>query len=162
MRIGYLILAALLAGLFTGYKITDNRWQTKWAHHVVEDAKANELAAYDALTKQKNLLRELEHAYKTAEKLKDEHETSVAAANASADKLRDEIARIKALPAGGNSSTLRISASAATDRIVFSELLIQSDRLAGAYAAEADRNRIAVVNCNAEYNAIRSATNVSR
>lgn len=157
MRIGYLILAALLAGLFTGYKITDNRWQTKWAHHVVEDAKANELAAYDALTKQKNLLLELDHAYKTAEKLKDEHETSVAAANASADKLRDEIARIKALPASGNSGVIRSSAAAATDRLMLAELLGRADQRAGELADYAERNRQSAVNCRNEFEAVRNA-----
>lgn len=140
-----------------GYKVADLKWSAKWSEHMKLDSDANAYAASEALTKQQKILLELENAYKTAKQLQDKHQTELASANSAAERMRQQLDRIKTMSTSGNSSTLRISASAATDRIVFSELLIQSDRMAGAYAAEADRNRIAVISCNAEYNALRNA-----
>lgn len=140
-----------------GYKVADWQWSAKWAEHMKLDSDANAYAASEALTKQQKILLELENAYKTAKQLQDKHQTELASANSAAERMRQQLDRIKTMSTSGNSSTLRISASAATDRIVFSELLVQSDRMAGAYAAEADRNRIAVISCNAEYNALRNA-----
>ena len=153
----YFKLCALAAAFAGGFWLNGVMWQGKWDAHMLEDAQANQKAAEDTLTKQKNLLQELDNAYKATEALKEKHDRNVADSRIAAERMRQQLDRIKAMSTSGNSSTLRISASAATDRIVFSELLIQSDRMAGAYAAEADRNRIAVISCNAEYNASRNA-----
>jgi len=153
----YLMAGALVVASLCGYKVADWQWSAKWSEHMKLDSDANAYAASEALTKQQKILLELENAYKTAKQLQDKHQTELASANSAAERMRQQLDRIKTMSTSGNSSTLRISASAATDRIVFSELLIQSDRMAGAYAAEADRNRIAVISCNAEYNALRNA-----
>lgn len=155
----YLMAGALIVASLGGYKVADWQWQAKWSAHMAADAEANAKALEEVQNKQKRLTVELEHAYKTAKDLQDKYESDRIAAADSAQRLRDQLNRIKALPANGDSSALRVSANAATDRIVLGRLLEESDRLAGVYAAEADRNRIALINCSAEYNAVRKAAN---
>lgn len=153
----YLMAGAVVAASLGGYKVADWQWQSKWSAHMTADAEANQKALEDVQAKQQKLTMELEHAYKTAKDLQDKHQSALAAADASASRMREQLNRIKAMPANGDSSALRISANAATDRLLLAGLLEQSDKLAGVYAAEADRNRIAVLNCNAEYKAARKA-----
>jgi hypothetical protein len=155
----YLMAGAIVVASLGGYKVADWQWQSKWSAHMAEDAMANQKAIEEVQNKQKRLTVELEHAYKTAKDLQDKHQSALAAADASASRMREQLNRIKAMPENGDPSTLRISASAATDRLVLGRMLEESDRLAGVYAAEADRNRIALINCNAEYNAARKAAN---
>ena len=156
------IAALLFYGAFAmgaGAYVVDLRWQSDWDAHMLKDAEANRKAAENALTKQQNLLQELDNAYKTANDLQKKHDSNVADARASSDRLRAELYRIKALPAITHTSTLAERANAATDRRVLAGLLASSDYLAGRFAAEADRNRQAVINCINEYNAVRTAIN---
>lgn len=156
------VAALLFYGAFAmgvGAYVVDLRWQSDWDAHMLADAEVNREAAEAALTKQQNLLQELDNAYKTANDLQKKHDSNVADARAASDRLRAELDRIKALPAITNTSTLAERANAATDRLLLANLLAESDEAAGAYAAEADRNRQAVVNCNAEHNAVRDALN---
>lgn len=159
MRIWYLVAiatACLLSG-FGGYKVADWQWSAKWSEHLAADALANQKALEDVQAKQQKLTVELENAYKTAKELQDKHQSALAASDASAGRLREQLNRIKALPTNGDSSALRISANAATDRLLLTRLLEQSDKLAGIYAEDAGRHRIALINCNAEYDALRAA-----
>lgn len=126
---------------------------------MLADAEANRKAAEATLTKQQNLLQELDNAYKTANDLQKKHDSNVVAALDAYDRLRAELDRIKSLPAITHTSTIAERANAATDRRVLAGLLASSDYLAGRFAAEADNNRKALINCNAEYNAVRTALN---
>jgi hypothetical protein len=155
----YFKLGALAAAFAGGFWLNGTLWESKWSERDKADALANQKALEEVQNKQKRLTVELEHAYKTAKDLQDKHQVALAAADASAGRMREQLNRIKALPANGDTSTLRISAGAATDRLVLGRVLEESDRLAGVYAAEADRNRITLLNCNAEYNAVRKAAN---
>lgn len=151
--------ASLLASAYLGYQWADNSWQSDWDAHMLADAEANRKAAGATLTKQQNLLQELDNAYKTANDLQKKHDSNVADARVAADRLRAELDRIKALPAITHTSTIAERANAATDRRVLAVLLGESDARAGEYAQETDRLRLIVVNCNAEYNAVRTALN---
>jgi hypothetical protein len=155
----YLMAGAIVVASLGGYKVADWQWSAKWSAHMTADAEANQKALEEVQNKQKRLTVELEHAYNTAKDLQDKHQAALAAADASAGRMREQLNRIKAMPANVDSSTLRISAGAATDRLVLGRMLEESDRLAGVYAAEADRNRIALLNCNAEYSAVIKAAN---
>lgn len=162
MRIGHLallMLAALFVGIFAGYKITDNRWQTKWAHHIVEDAKASKDASDNILKLQTDIITERNNANIIAAKLQENHKLAIAAANASADSLREQIARIKALPTTSNTGSIRSSAAAATDRLVLAELLGRADATAQRMAEYAEENRMSAINCRNEYNAIVDSFN---
>ena len=156
-----LICLALISLLlvYLGHWMTDNHWQAKYDQHLSADSKANEKAATEALTKQQELLQELEHAYKTAETLTRQHKINVANAADSERRLRAELDRIKAMPAVTHTSTLSERAAEATNRIVLAELLGISDHQSGIYAEEADRLRIALEQCNSEYEAVRLTIN---
>lgn len=153
------LICLMAISAYAGHWVTDKSWQSDWDAHMLADSDANRKAAEVALTKQQNLLQELDNAYKTANDLQKKHDSNVADARAASDRLRAELDRIKAMPQINNTSTIAERAAAATDRIVLAKLLAESDERAGAYAAEADRNRQAVVNCNNEYNAVRAALN---
>lgn len=143
------------AAMAIGAYAVDLKWQSDWDAHMLADAQANQKAAEDALTKQKNLLQELDNAYKTSAALKEKHDRNVADSNIAFDRLHDQLNRVKAMPAVTNSSTIAERAAAATDRVVLAELLGISDRRAGEYAQYADENRLAMMACRAEYGVIK-------
>lgn len=153
------LICLMAVSAYGGHWVTDKSWQSDWDSHMLEDAEVNRKAAESALTKQQNLLQELDNAYKTANDLQKKHDSNVVAARAANERLRAEFDRIKALPAITHTSTLAERANAATDRRVLAVLLGESDSRAGKYAQETDRLRLIVVNCNAEYNAVRTALN---
>ncbi len=156
------IAALLFYGAFAvgiGAYVVDLRWQSDWDSHMLADAEANRKAAEAALTKQQNLLQELDNAYKTANDLQKKHDSNVVAARASSDRLRAEFDKLKAVYAADNPSTVISRAAAATDRLVLAQLLEQSHVSYGIVAEYADSNRKALINCNAEYNAVRTALN---
>lgn len=151
----YIAAGIAIVAALGGYKIADLQWSAKWSSHMQADAEANAKASSEALTKQQKMLQELENAYKTAEQLKKVHSDDLDAADAAADRLRQQLDRIKAMPAGGNSTPISERAAAATDARVLAELLAQSDRMAGVYAEQAGINLQSAVNCANEYNAVR-------
>lgn len=138
-----------------GAYAVDSKWQSDWDSHMLADAQANQKAAEDALTKQKNLLQELDNAYKTSAELKEKHDRNIADSRAAFDRLHDQLNRIKTMPAISDSSPIAERAAAATNRVVLAELLGISDRRAGEYAQYADENRLALMACRAEHGAIR-------
>lgn len=156
-------IAALLvygaASMAIGAYVVDIKWQSDWDAHMLADAQANENTAKHALAKQQKLIKERDDATRKAAWLQAVHDRNIADALAASDRLRAELDRIKALPEITHTSTIAERANAATDRLLLAKLLGESDQRAGEYAAQADRNRQAVVNCNNEYNAVRTAIN---
>lgn len=143
------------AAMAIGAYVVNLKWQSDWDAHMLADAKANQKSAEDALTRQKKLLQELDNAYKEQKALKEKHDRNIADSRAAADRLRVELNRIKAMPPNNNSSSIAERAAAATNRVVLAELLGISDRRAGEYAQYADENRLALMACRAEYEAVR-------
>lgn len=135
--------------------MTDNHWQAKYYQHLLAESQANEKAATEALTKQQNLIKELDHARQASIQIKEKYDRNVADSRIAADRLRAELDRIKAMPQITHTSTLAERANAATDRRVLAGLLASSDYLAGRFAEEADKLRIALGQCNSEYEAVR-------
>jgi hypothetical protein len=153
----YLMAGALVAASLGGYKVADWQWSAKWSAHMTADAEANQKALEEVQNKQKRLTVELEHAYKTAKDLQDKYESDRIAAADSAQRLRDQIEKYRAAAGNDNSTTISVSANAATDRLLLANVLTRIDERAGVLAAYADANRNALINCNAEYNAVRKA-----
>jgi hypothetical protein len=143
------------AAMAIGAYAVDLKWQSDWDAHLLADAKSNQDAAESALKRQQNLQTELEEAYATAKTMQNDHQRNLANAANAADRLRDQLNRIKAMPAVTNSGPIAERAAAATNRVVLAELLGISDRRAGEYAQYADENRLALIACRAEYEAVR-------
>lgn len=151
----YFKLVALAAAFASGFWLNGVFWQGKWDAHMLEDSQVNQKAVEAALIKQKNLLQELDNAYKKAEVLKEKHDRNVADSRIAAERMREQLDRIKVMPASNNSSTLAERANAATNTRVLSELLGISDYMAGKYAEEVGKHRVALQACINEHNAIR-------
>lgn len=153
------LICLMAVSAYCGHWATDKSWQSDWDAHMLADAQVNENAAKHALANQQKLIKERDDATRKAEELQAVHDRNVADARAASDRLRAELDRIKALPEITHTSTIAERANAATDRLLLAKMLGESDQRAGEYAAQADRNRQAVINCNNEYNAVRTAIN---
>lgn len=157
------VAALLFYGAFAmgiGAYVVDLRWQSDWDAHMLADAEVNRKAAEAALATQNKLTKERDDATRKATELQAIHDRTVADNRAANERLRAEFDKLKAaMSEGGNPSTVISSAAAATDRLVLAQLLEQSHASYGIVAEYADRNRQAVINCNAEYNAVRNALN---
>jgi hypothetical protein len=154
--IKYYAMAGAGVALFAaGWFVNGALWESKWDAHMLADSQANEKAATEALTKQQNLIKELDHVRQASIQIKEKHDRNVSDSRIAADRLRSELNRIKALPAITHTSTIASRAADATNRVVLSELLGISDSRAGIYAEEADKLRIALGQCNSEYEAVR-------
>lgn len=151
----YLYAGAAVACFGSGWFVNGSLWQSKWDAHMLADAQANQKAAEDALTKQKNLLQELDNAYQTSKALKEKHDRVVADSRASAERMRQQLGRIKTMPSDNNPSAIAERANAATDKRVLAELLGISDQLAGRYAEEVGKHQLALSACIGEYEAVR-------
>jgi hypothetical protein len=152
----YALLIAIILSAAASHWATDLHWSNKWAERDAKDAEAVAQIQSAALTKQRELLQRLDDAYETQKRLQEKHDRNVSDSRIASERLRVELDRIKALPKVTHTSTVAERANAATDRVVLAELLGASDARAGDYAEEADRLRLAVMACNAEYNAIRT------
>lgn len=154
----FLAINALCA--YGGYQWADNSWKSDWYSHMLADAEANRKAAEATLTTQQKLITERDNATRKATELQAIHDRTIAGNRAANDRLRDEFNRLKAaMSAADNSGAVISSAAAATDRLVLAKLLESSHAAHGIVAEYADRNQQAVINCNAEYSAVRKAIN---
>jgi hypothetical protein len=155
----YLMTGVLVVASLGGYKVADWQWQAKWSAHMTADAEANAKAAQDAIDKQNELTAQLDRVKSDEKDWQEKYAKTVADNSAANKRLRDEFDRIKSMHKTGDSGIVSVSSAAATDRLVLTRLLDQSHARNGILAEYADRNRQAVINCNAEYNAVRKAAN---
>lgn len=149
----------MVVSAYGGHWVTDNSWQSDWDAHMLADAEINLRAAEAALATQNKLTKERDDATRKATELQAIHDRTVADNRAANDRLRAEFDKLKTIYAADNPSTVISSAAAATDRLVLAKLLDSTHAAYGIVAEYADRNRQAVINCNAEYNAVRTALN---
>ena len=138
-----------------GAYVVDLKWQSDWDSHMLTDAQANQKAAADALTKQKNLLQELENAYNTSEALAAKIDDAERRSNDLSVQLHDAIKARKLLLQTDNSSAVAARANAATDALVLAELFGRAERRATDLAGYADEHRAALSACRAEYGVIK-------
>lgn len=154
------IAALLFYGAFAmgiGAYVVDLRWQSDWDAHMIADDEANRKAAEAAVSTQNKLTKERDDATRKATELQAIHDRTVSDNRAANERLRSEFDKLKAIYAANNPSTVISSAAAATDRLVLAQLLDTTHAAYGIVAEYADSNRKAVINCKAEYNAVRTA-----
>lgn len=153
------LICLMAVSAYAGHWATDKSWQSDWDSHMLADAEINLRAAQSAVATQNKLTKERDDATRKATELQAIHDRTVADNRAANERLRDEFNRLKALSSRTDSGAVISSAAAATDRLVLIKLLEQSHAAYGIVAEYADRNRQAVINCNNEYNAVRTALN---
>jgi hypothetical protein len=105
--VAIIVQCLFLAGsAYAGRWLTDNAWQSKYDQHLLADAKANEKAATETLTKQQKLIKDLDDAKRTTLALQEKHDRNVSDSRIAAERLRAELDRIKAMPKINNTSTI--------------------------------------------------------
>lgn len=150
----YFKLGALAAAFAGGFWLNGTLWQSKWCAHMLEDAQATQKATEDTLTKQKNLLQELDNAYKAAETLTRRMQSDYDQLAAVNDSLRStvKVSSSKLQNAGATIAELR--RTNATSELVRRELLGYCLGRVESLATAFDRSRAAGLTCQSAYEAV--------
>jgi hypothetical protein len=162
------IAAFVLAGLLlwgvhhNGYesgKFNANRdWNLKWAKRDAQDLLELAGRQEQERTEEQRRQNAINQVTADAQTQLDKARLDAANAQSSADKLQLTIANIRRQLAASETSKLSSAASSSSARAtatdMFAQLLIESDRAAGEYAAAADRARIAGLTCERSYDAV--------
>ena len=151
---------AVTIGLALGWTI--NGWRlsgriqsvkTEQAEYRAAVKEAGEKALADARATEKAWQSQIEKVRIDAKSKLDEVERNAADADATALSLRDQLSHLSTRIAGSPGAPTGSSATFATCGML-TELLAESDRLAGIYAATADGSRVAGEACEVAYSAV--------
>lgn len=158
-----LLVASLLGGFShwrytAGHDAADLDWSKKWAERNAADSEASRKR--DAREREEEKRRQLaaNEERRRAEEQVAKVQADADAAQRAGDGLQHQLAVIQ--DKYGRSETGRLSALAAAGAAkaetarVLAQLLSESDRLAGKFAAEADANYIAGSACERMYNRV--------
>jgi hypothetical protein len=149
-----IIAFSLLLSGFVGHWLTNNHWQAKWAGRDASDAlQVAQAQATARLTEQK--WRDKQEAINNEyQKLR----TEKAAADRKLDDVGERLRialQSRASRTSEYTSPIAERAAAATDRLLLAELFRSADERAGALAKLVGESRLAGLQCQAEYNALR-------
>ncbi|OAT16768.1 putative phage-tail assembly protein [Buttiauxella gaviniae ATCC 51604] len=160
-------VAAALGGIgyalhYNGYesgKFDDNQaWNIKWAERDGKDLLELAGRQEQERTEEQRRQNEINQVTADAQTQLDKARLDAAHAEHSADQLQLTITNIRRQLAASETSKLSSAATAgaarATATDMFAQLLIESDKAAGEYAAAADRARIAGLACERSYDAV--------
>jgi hypothetical protein len=154
----YKIIAAsvaLLLAAFFGHWITNNHWQAKWSKHIEQDA-AQVLAANEAIrAKERQWQDKLNEASKDAKLREQQLKIDSDELGATVDGLLSKIELLTANSKTASAAIAESGRSAATDKLVYKELLVWSIGANQELSRYADENRSAALTCEAAYNALR-------
>ncbi|RUS68252.1 hypothetical protein CUZ56_00740 [Saezia sanguinis] len=142
------IVALLLWGTVQTFRLEAARHETVMVTLEFESYKVAQMQAM-LLERQRELeQREIERneSEKREQQIMDDRDSAIA----ERDGVRSELARVR--QAASRSATGNCTAAAHTIRVL-TELLEESDRLAGVYAQYADTTRNRLLTCNGFYNA---------
>lgn len=156
---GAFFAAAFLYGIYhAGYKSADTHWKLEWAQRdkadLVEESKREGEERAEEQRRQKAADGERERAEKELAQAK----TDAAAAGAVGERLQLDLANLRKQLAGSETGRLSATVAASTAKaqvgILLAQLLSESDKAAGEYAAEADRNYAAGQSCERSYDQV--------
>lgn len=147
------IAFALLAGIALGWLFQDWRYGEQLAEVRAEHADAAAYHERRARQNEQGWLATINEVRNEARKEADQFAADIDAERADGERMREQISRLARRPAACPAPADG-GPSAETVAGVFAELLAESDRLAGAYAAEAGRARIAGEACQAAYGVV--------
>lgn len=158
-----LFAGAVLGGIYhAGYKSADTHWQLEWAKRdkadlAEKDKRENEERSEEQ-RRQKATDDERDRAAQELEAAK----ADAANAGAAGERLHRDLATLRKQLAGSETGRLSATAEASAAKsqitLLLTQLLSESDKAAGEYAAEADRNYTAGQSCERSYDAIRNIT----
>lgn len=148
-------------GYESGKFDTNRDWKLEWARRDAKDLLELAGRQEQERAEEQRRQKESEKVARDAQNQLAQAKLDAANAQSAADKLQLTIANIRRQLAASETSKLSSAASAGTARAtatdMFAQLLIESDRAAGEYAAAADRARIAGLACERSYDSIATA-----
>jgi hypothetical protein len=152
----YAVGAAVLLSFGFGCWTADNHWSAKWTARDAADATQLALAQAVARQTEKQWRDKQEAINNEYQKLRTE--------KAAADRQLDDVGeRLRIALQSRTSRTAEYTspiaerAAAATDRLLLAELFRSADERAGALAKLVGESRLAGLQCQAEYNALRDS-----
>jgi Skp family chaperone for outer membrane proteins len=151
----FIVLILCLATSYAGHVATHNHWQAKWAER--DSADALQVAQAQALARQtEQKWREKQEAINNEyQKLRTEKAAADRKLDDAGERLRLAL-QSRTSRATEYTSPVAERAAAATDRLLLAELFRSADERAGDLAKTADDYRLAGLQCQAEYNALRA------
>lgn len=156
------VLVALVAlGAASGAWVTDTWWQAK--HAAFEKKASNQAAIAQAVARAEEQRRQaaIEEIRANAQKENDLVAADAAAADARADGLQRELARIKRA-ASSNTCAAAGGAPATITAELLADMLGELEQAGREIAAEADRRGVAGRACEASFAALTNLENQSR
>ena len=143
----------LLIGIAAGWWATNNHWSAKYDKRSVEYAEATTRAEQAARATESMWRSRSDAISRSHQRALLDLADTVAASAGDNERLRQQLAERNRRAssdsnAAGNCEAIRGAAS------LYAELLTESDRLAGEYAAEADRRGIIANACAAHYDSL--------
>lgn len=158
-----LIAVALFGSNYFTYQYVDKGWEVKWAEANVEGLKSTLAQQQNELDKQKQIVDNLVEVNQNAKERNIQINSDLADANESLELFKH---KLNSMSSGGKSgdspSAIRSAASAATDRLVLSQLLEHCAERYKRMAETADRSRAAGLSCEEQYNKIKDVINVKQ
>jgi Fe-S cluster assembly scaffold protein SufB len=153
MKAAIAIVAVLGAG-YAGHLVTHNHWSAKWAERDAADAL--QLAQAQAIARQtEKQWRDKQEAINNEyQKLRTEKATADRKLDDAGERLRIAV-QSRTSRTTEYASPVAERAAAATDRLLLAELFRSADERAGALAKLVGESRLAGLQCQAEYNALR-------
>jgi hypothetical protein len=150
----FIVLILCLATSYASHWVTNNHWQARWSERDAADAlQLAQAQATARLTEQK--WRDKQEAINNEyQKLR----TEKAAADRKLDDVGERLRialQSRTSRATEHTSPIAERAAAATDRLLLAELFRSADERAGALAKLVGESRLAGLQCQAEYNALR-------
>jgi len=150
----FIVLILCLASSYAGHVVTHSHWQAKWT--------ARDAADSLQVAQAQAMARQTEQKWRDKQEAINNEYQKLRTEKAAADRKLDDVGeRLRLALQSRTSRTteytspIAISAAAATDRLLLAQLFRSADERAGALAKLAGESRLAGLQCQAEYNALR-------
>jgi hypothetical protein len=150
----FIVLILCLATSYASHWVTNNHWQAKWAERDAADAL--QVAQAQAIA------RQTEQKWRDKQEVINNEYKKLRSEKADTDRKLDDIGerlrialQSRTSRATEYTSPIAERAAAATDRLLLAELFRSADERAGALVKLVGESRLAGLQCQAEYDALR-------
>lgn len=150
------LIALVLLGFGVGWGWQGARWESRYSERETEYAEARAAAERQARSEETRRAAAVEGIRRDAKDQIEQAQADAAAADATADSLRQQLAERTRRATQGAGACPGGSPTTAT-LLLYSELLDRADARAGELAAEADRRRVAGLTCERQYDSLQAA-----
>lgn len=145
-----------------GHDAADQAWQLKWSNRDTADAAATLKREGQERAEEQRRQKAINEERERADKELAQANADAANADAAGDRLQRDINTLRKQLAGSETGRLSATAAASAAKaqvgILLAKLFSESDKAAGEYASEADRNYAAGQSCERTYDTVTHQT----